>query len=218
MTTVPKKVQNRIIQAARKYQSIVEEARNRDINEADTVTIVKAMLADMLGWDPFFEVTAEFSVRGRYVDLAVRRDDSLLFLIEVKAIGSDLKDHHLRQVVQYGATQGMEWVVLTNGAIWQGHKVIFGKPLDHELVFEFDLTNCDPDDPHLVEHAFLLSKEGMRRSAIREFHEERLAMSKFNIAAILPFTRRPDSSSQGTPTGLSEAQTRRGNTPPDCRR
>jgi predicted type IV restriction endonuclease len=164
--TIPKKVERRISQAFLKLRPLLEEAKKRDVNEADTGTLVKAVLSDAFGWDPFFEVTSEFAIRSTYVDLAVKTDNQVGYLIEVKAIGSDLRDNHLRQAVNYAANQGVDWVVLTNGAVWQAFRVTFGKPIGHELVFDLDLLSANPKDARVRETAFLLSKEGMTKSAI----------------------------------------------------
>lgn len=182
---IPKKVDLRILQAFRKFRPILQQAKNRDVNEADTVTLVKALLADAFGWDPFFDVTSEFAIRSTFVDLAVKSDNRISYLIEVKAIGGDLKDNHLRQALDYAANQGVEWVVLTNGAVWQAHRVIFGKPLNHELVFQLDLLQDELRNPKVREAAFVLTKEGMTKSAITQFHAEKQALSKFNVAAIV---------------------------------
>lgn len=152
---IPKKVDQRIIQGVQKYRPILTEARNRDVNEADTVTICKGILGDVFGWDPFFEVTAEYTIRGTYVDLAVKADDQIGYLIEVKAIGADLKDAHLRQAVNYAANQGIEWVVLTNAAVWQAHRVTFARPISHELIFQLDLLEDNPRDPKFQGDRFL---------------------------------------------------------------
>lgn len=182
---IPQKVDRRILEATQRYRPVLEQAKTRDVNEADTVTIVKGLLADVFGWNPFFEVTAEYAIRCTYCDLAIKTEDQLRFLIEVKAIGSDLKENHLRQAVGYAANQGIEWVVLTNGAFWQAHRVTFGKPIMHEVVFEIDFLNGNAKDPDFRQRVFLLSKEGITRSAITEYHEERQALSKFNVAAII---------------------------------
>lgn len=182
---VPKKVEERIVKACQRFRPILFEARNRDVNEADTVTIVKGVLSEVFGWNPFFEVTSEFAIRSTYVDLAIRTDGQLRYIIEVKAIGGDLRENHLRQAINYAANQGIDWVVLTNGAIWQAHRVTFGKPISHELVFQLDLLNDNLKDPRFREMAFLLSKEGMTKSAIADFHAEKQALSKFNIAAVI---------------------------------
>jgi predicted type IV restriction endonuclease len=183
--TIPQKVDRRILEGTQRYRPILEQARARDVNESDTVTIVKGLLADVFGWNPFFEVTSEYAIRSTYCDLAVKTDDQIRYLIEVKAIGSDLRDNHLRQAINYAANYGIEWVVLTNGSNWQAHRVTFAKPIGHDLVFELDFLHGNPRDANFRATAFLLSKEGMTKSAIAQYHQERLALSKFNAAAII---------------------------------
>ena len=182
---VPKRVHKRIADGTRKYRKILDHAKTRDVNEADTVTIVKAILADVFGWNPFFELTSEYQVRGTYVDLAVKVGDQVLYLIEVKAVGSNLRENHLRQAVGYAARHGMDWVALTNGVTWQAYRVVFGKPVTHELVFEIDFLTADSRDTAFIEQAFLLTKEGMTKSAIVQFHTEKQALSRYNIAAVV---------------------------------
>ena len=116
----------------------------RDVNESDTVTIVTDMLAELFGFDKYSEITSEYVIRGTYVDLAIKLDGKLQLLIEVKAIGLDLKDAYVKQSVDYAANQGIEWVVLTNGAKWQIYKVTFGKPVGQELVIDIDFMNVNP--------------------------------------------------------------------------
>jgi len=45
---IPKKVQDRLVAGLRKYQPIVRKLAERDISEADTVTVIKDMLTDIL--------------------------------------------------------------------------------------------------------------------------------------------------------------------------
>ncbi|HJR54475.1 MAG TPA: type I restriction enzyme HsdR N-terminal domain-containing protein, partial [Gemmatimonadota bacterium] len=186
---VPKKVVQRLSAGIKQFRPILEQAKARDINEADTVQVVAGLLVDVFGWHPFFEVTKEYAVRSTFVDLAVKSDQGVAYLIEVKAIGADLRENHLRQAVNYAANQGIDWVVLTNGQIWRAYKVLFNKPISEELVFEVDLLSASPKDPAVQDRLFVLTKEGMTKSAIAQFHEEQLAMSKYNVAAVL---RSPD--------------------------
>jgi len=37
----------------------------------------------------------------------------------VKAIGVELDDRHVKQAIDYGTNQGVEWVMLTNGVVWR---------------------------------------------------------------------------------------------------
>ena len=72
------------------------------------------MLADVFGFDKYSEITSEYVIRSTYVDLAIKLDGKTQMLIEVKAIGLDLKDTYVKQAVDYAANQGIEWVVSTN--------------------------------------------------------------------------------------------------------
>jgi len=75
------------------------------------------------------EVTSEHAIKGTYCDLAIKIENTLQTLIEVKAIGLELKDNHVKQAGDYAANQGVTWVVLTNGIVWRIYKVTFEKPI-----------------------------------------------------------------------------------------
>lgn len=138
MASIPKKVTERLVAGIKKYQPILASAKARDIGEADTVTIIKDMLSDVFGYDKYSDLTSEYAIRGTYCDLATKIEDVLQTLIEVKAIGLDLKDQHVKQAVDYAANEGVEWVLLTNGVYWRVYRVTFSKPIDHELVVDID--------------------------------------------------------------------------------
>src|SRR3990172_8243335 len=144
MAAISKKVVERIAQQLKKYQSVLADAQNRDISESDTVVIIGDMLSDMLGYKKYTEITTEFTIRGTFVDLAVKVGNDVRFLIEAKAIGVSLKDNHIKQAIDYGANNGIEWVLLTNGVVWQVYKVHFKQPIDHTLIFEMDLLTANP--------------------------------------------------------------------------
>ena len=141
MFKIPKKIKERIVTGINRYQKIVRTAKAKDVNEADTVSVIKGILEEAFGWDRFTEITSEYAIRGTYCDLAIKVEDSIKYLIEVKAAGIELKESHMRQTIQYGASLGMPWVVLTNGSQWRIYKIKFEKPLTHDLVVEFDFVS-----------------------------------------------------------------------------
>jgi hypothetical protein len=185
MATVPKKVLERIASGIKKYQSILLSAKARDVGEADTVTIIKDMLSDVFGYDKYSEITSEFSIRGTYCDLAIKLDNTLETLIEAKAIGIELKEQHVKQAVDYAANQGVDWVLLTNGITWRVYRLIFGKPIEQELVLEFDATAISTRSEKDMEMLFLLCKEGWQKSALGEYHTQKQALSRFFVGAML---------------------------------
>jgi hypothetical protein len=89
----------------------LRNARSRDVNESDTVVIVTDFVAEVPGYDKYSEITTEFSVRSTFCDLAIKLDTELRYLIEVKSAGTDLRENHLRQAVDYAANQGITAVI-----------------------------------------------------------------------------------------------------------
>ena len=141
MANISVRVSDRLITYLKRFQPVLESARSRDINEPDTSVIVSVILSDMFGYDRYSEVTREHAIRGTFCDLAIKIDNELQFIIEVKAIGLDLKDSHIKQAVDYAANQGVDWVMLTNGINWKVFRITFGKPIDNELVLDLDLLS-----------------------------------------------------------------------------
>lgn len=180
-----KRVAERIGSQLKRYQGILAEAKNRDISESDTVVIIADMLADVLGYKKYIEITTEYAIRGTYVDLAVKIGEEIRFLVECKAIGATLKEAHVKQAIDYGANQGIEWVILSNGVIWQIYKIHFKKPVEKTLIYEADLLNTNPKNQQLLECLGNLSREGFTQSSMAAFCQQQQITSKFSLAAIL---------------------------------
>lgn len=185
MASIPKKVVERLVAGVKRYQPVLAAARSRDVGEADTVTIIKDMLADVFGYDKYSEVTSEYSIRGTYCDLGIKIDGRLETLIEVKAVGLDLKDQHVKQAVDYAANQGVDWVLLTNGIVWRIYRLVFAKPIDQELVLELDFCAMNPRVRTDLELLYLWCKEGWQRSVLGEYHTQRQALSRFYVGAMI---------------------------------
>jgi predicted type IV restriction endonuclease len=185
MASIPKRVEERLIAGLKKFQPVLAQAKSKDVNESDTVVILNDLLGEVFGYAKYFEITSEFAIRGTYCDLAIKVDGKLTVLLEAKAIGHELRDNHVKQAVDYAANQGVEWVVLTNAAHWRIYKVIFGKPIEHEVVCEFDFLSLDPKDETHLQFLYLLTKEGWAKSAVTEFNEQKQALSSFYVAAVM---------------------------------
>jgi hypothetical protein len=183
------KISNRFLERAkislRRYQKILDAARLRDVNESDTCVIVSDFLAEVLGYDKYSELTTEFAIRSTFCDLAIKVDGRLQYLIEVKSVGTDLKENHLRQAVDYAANQGIEWVLLTNGILWQAHKLKFEKPIQHEEVFSVDLLDAEAKPAQLLEKLYLVSREAAGGTAISDYWQQKEATSRFVVAQML---------------------------------
>lgn len=185
MASIPAKVATRISAGLKRFQPILDSARARDANESDTVILVMDLMHEILGYDKYSEITSEHAIRGTFCDLAIKIDGALALLIEVKAIGSELKDQHVKQAVDYASNQGCEWVALTNGVVWRAYKVNFTKPIEHELVVEFNLCELNPRKDADLDVVWLLCKEGWRKARLGEYFEQRQALSRFTLGALI---------------------------------
>lgn len=183
--SVTKKSLSKISAGIDRYRSILAAARKRDVSESDTVVMVGDMLADVLGYEKYVEISTEFAVKSTYVDLAVKVGGDIHYLVEVKAIGVDLKDNHVRQAVDYGANQGVEWAILTNGAVWRIYRIEFKKPISHVLVAQLDLLADKLKPSDAIEFFVNLCKEGFAKSQMEEFYERHQATNKHTLAAVL---------------------------------
>src|ERR1051325_1908463 len=185
MPQVPSKVASRLSAAIKRFQSIIASAKSRDANESDTVIIVTDMLSEVFGYDKYSEITSECSIRGTWCDLAIKIEGAFEYLIEVKAIGLDLKDSYTKQAVDYSANQGTDWVLLTNGEIWRVYKVTFAKPVVSELVLDIDFLQLNPKKSGDLELLYNLTREGWTKSALGEFHTQQQALSRFFLGALV---------------------------------
>jgi hypothetical protein len=182
---VSAKVANRITTQIKRYQGVLTAIQKKDISEADTVTVINDMLADVCGYDKYQEVTSQYAIRGTFVDLAVKVDEDIRFLIEAKAIGIDLKDIHVKQAIDYAANEGIEWVILTNGAVWRVYKVHFGQPIEKILVCEVDVIALSPKSDEILECFGNLSREGFSKGTMADLLHQKQVTNKFTVAALL---------------------------------
>jgi predicted type IV restriction endonuclease len=185
MTNIPKKVVDRFIKTVPRFQKVFQAAKDRDVNESDTVSVLNDVLGDVFGYDKYLEVTSELAIRGTYCDLALKVEDKVQFLIEAKAIGIELKDSHIKQAVDYGANHGVQWVVLTNGIEWRVYRIRFEQPISFDPVCTFDFLAIDPQDEKNQDCLFLLAKEGLARNSREDFYEKAQNVNRYVIGNLI---------------------------------
>jgi len=185
MSNIPKKVVERFVKSVPKFQKVLKIAKDRDVNESDTVAILNDIFGDVLGYDKYLEVTSELAIRGTYCDLALRVEDKVQFLIEAKAVGIDLKDSHMKQACDYGANHGVQWVVLTNGIEWKVYRIRFEQPINFDLVCTFDFLALNPRSEKDQEHLFLLAKEGLGKNSREDFYEKVQSVNRYIIGNLI---------------------------------
>ena len=185
MAAIPAIVSSRFSVAIPKFRKVLEQARERDVNESDTVTIITDILEEVFGFDKYNEITREYAIQGTYCDLAIKSNKKIEYLIEVKAIGIDLKEPHLRQAINYAAREGIRWVVLTNGICWLVHRVTLEDRVATSKLLEFDFTSLNHRKKEDQEMLLLLCKRGVSKDLIDDFYEYRQSANRYSIAALL---------------------------------
>ncbi len=190
---IPQRVYTRVKHGLRHYAQVIKRAEQEQVNESDTSNIVNDMLSDFWGFDKFFDVTTEYKIRGQFADYGVKLNNKIVFFIEVKAINVRLNENHIFQVTSYAANEGVEWVVLTNGRIWRLYHLGFGRPIERELVMEFDVLDGIEKTNDKIEKMVYLSKESFKKKIPFQLWNKRVALSLPNIQDILltePFIRK----------------------------
>jgi hypothetical protein len=147
--------------------------------------IVTDMMAELFGYDKYSEITKELTIRSTYCDLATKIEGKYQMIIEVKAIGIELKESHIKQAIDYASNKGIEWVALTNANNWKVFKVIFSKPIDFEMVLDIDLSTLNFKNETHLESLFLLTRESMLKSGLYAYHDQIQATNKFYLGAII---------------------------------
>lgn len=182
---IPRKTSDRWSATLKNLVAIAISHKTRDVSEADTVTLVKDMLADIFGFDKYNELTSEQQIRGTYCDLAVKIDGKIRVLIEVKAAAIALNETHLRQAINYGAHEGVEWVVLTNAVEWRLYRIKFGQPVDYEQISAFCLPDINLKNEEDQRKLFLLCREGITSDAMGIYHQHISVLNKFTVAQVI---------------------------------
>jgi predicted type IV restriction endonuclease len=158
----------------------------RDANEGDTRLVVTQFLCDGLGFDMFRDLSTEVGVRSEWADYGVRIDKQLVAFIEVKRAAQKLSVKNLHQVETYAMSEGLEWVVLTNGQTWQAYHVLAqtGQQVATNLVLEVDLLSDEPI-AHKVDRLFYLHRAAFKRELMGQLWQRASATSESALAAVL---------------------------------
>lgn len=180
-----KKTEERIKTGVAKFQKVLGIAKARDLNESDTVAIITDMLAEVFGFDKYLEVTSELCIRGTYCDLAIKINEKFEYLIEVKSIGTELKDMHLRQAISYGSNKGIQWIVLTNGMEWNVYRLRFEQPIQWDLVAKWSMDTISIKNERDMERILILTKEGIEKGAREELYEKIQCVNKFVVGQLV---------------------------------
>ena len=174
----------RIKAAIKKFSKPLADLVARDANEGDTRLLVTDMLCEGFGFDKYTELTTEYRVKGEFADYGIRLDRELIAFLEVKRVATKLAARHLRQVESYAVNEGVEWVILTSGVVWQVYHITGGLPIIVDLALDVDLFGEDT----LAQKAnelYYLTKESLKRRQIDSLWQAKRATSSKSLATAL---------------------------------
>jgi hypothetical protein len=87
--------------------------------------------------------------------------------------------------VNYGAHQGIEWIILTNAITWKLYRIKFGQPVNWEEVYCFDLPDVSLRSQEALEKLFMLCRESISSDALAEYHRQAQIVNRFTVAELL---------------------------------
>lgn len=170
--------------AIKKFSKPLADLVARDANEGDTRLLVTDMLCEGFGFDKYAELTTEYRVKGEFADYGIRLDKDLIAFLEVKRVATKLAAKHLRQVETYAVNEGVEWVILTSGVVWQIYHITGGLPIVVDLALDVNLFGEDT----LAQKAnqlYYLTKESLKRRQIDTLWQAKRATSPKSLAKVL---------------------------------
>ncbi|HEY0764822.1 MAG TPA: hypothetical protein VGD61_20760 [Pyrinomonadaceae bacterium] len=170
--------------AIKKFSKPLADLVARDANEGDTRLLVTDMLCEGFGFDKYSELTTEYRVKGEFADYGIRLDKDLIAFLEVKRVATKLASKHLRQVESYAVNEGVEWVILTSGAVWQVYHITGGLPIVVDLALEVDLF-AEETLAQKANQLYFLTKESLKRRQIDSLWQAKRATSPKSLAGVL---------------------------------
>jgi predicted type IV restriction endonuclease len=141
--------------------------------------LVTDVLCDLLGYDKYEDLTAEYQVKGEFADYGVRVDKQLFAFVEVKRVSQKLNATHLRQVESYALKNGVSWAILTNAQHWQVYHVqaLTGEQSELTLVLDVDILDAAIRPSDKADRLFLISREAVQKGRLDGFWKEKFATS-----------------------------------------
>lgn len=182
MLTTSKKT--KLLHAVKGYNKKYLHGKMTELDESGTRLMINSFLTDVLGFIPIEEVKTEYMIRGTYADYVIQTKAVRQFLVEVKALSFALSDKHLRQAINYGANEGIEWALLTNGKCFEFYKILFNKPIESRKVFSLDLSDTT-QLKHCVEVLQYIHKDSIANKGLTLLWNKTCALDPLNVAGLL---------------------------------
>jgi len=174
----------KLLSSIKKYRKKYLIGKYSELDESGTRLMINSLLTDVLGFTGIEEVKTEYMIRGTYADYVIQVNGKRYFIVEVKAMGLELSQKHLRQAVNYAANEGIEWALLTNGKRLDFYRIIFDKPIDSRKMFSIDLSDVKQFRV-AVENLQYITKQLILRKGLEHLWDKCAALEPSNISRLL---------------------------------
>jgi hypothetical protein len=176
--------QQKLTSSLKAYRKEFLDGGLTELDESGTRLMINRFLSDVLGYKQLEEIKTEYMIKGTYADYVIQVDKTRHFLVEVKALSFELSEKHLRQTINYGANEGIEYALLTNGKHFEFYKIIFEKPISSRLLFAIDLSEVAAlkDATNYLQY---LHKDSVVRHSFTPLWNKCEATDPYNIACII---------------------------------
>lgn len=174
----------KLVNALKGYHKQYLSNKITELDESGTRLMINSFLTEVLGYLPLEEVKTEYMIRGTYADYVIQVKGMRHFLVEVKALSFSLSDKHLRQAINYGANEGIEWALLTNGKCFEFYKILFNKPIEAVKLFSYDLS----DPGQLKESSEMLQylhRDAVLNKGLLQLWNKNCALDPLQVAGML---------------------------------
>lgn len=168
----------------KKMLPVMLQARDANLNEADTVMRLVKLFEDVLGYDALVDVSREAQMKGKYVDVTLKVDGVTRLLVEAKAAGETLRERHIEQAENYASKNNYRWVLLTNGVVWNLYYVTTDGGVESTRAFSVDLSAEDGLEV-ASEKLALLHKQSIKKGELEDYWRMKTALSPSSIGRAL---------------------------------
>ena len=182
MLTPAKKT--KLLLSLKAYNKKYLQGNITELDESGTRLMINDFLSTVLGFTPIEEIKTEYIIKGTYADYVIQMKGVRQFLVEVKALSLVLSEKHLRQAVNYGANEGIDWALLTNGRSFNFYRIIFGKPIESRKVFSINMAEASQlkNTAELLQY---LHRDSVINKGLNILWNKNCALDPYNVSGHL---------------------------------
>lgn len=174
----------KFVTALKNYKKRYLDKNLTELDESGTRLMINSFLSDVLGYQPLEEIKTEYMIKGTYADYLIQINAVRHFLVEVKALSFQLTEKHLRQTINYGANEGIEWAMLTNGKVFEFYRILFNQPIEGRKIFSFDISDSNTFKDAVKQIQFL-HRDAVVKGGLKSLWNKCEAVDPLNVAGII---------------------------------